>query len=1108
MRLRILAWGTGVVFLLAATAASAATIAVPAGGDFQAALDAAQPGDVITLEPNATFVGNFVLPNKGKASDYITIRSAAPDSAFPDSGVRMTPAYAALLPKIKSPNALQALLTAVGAHHYKLMFLEFQANLAGAGEIIAIGAGDSTQTDPDLSHGQVPYAFVLDRLYVHGDPELGQKRCISLNSSDTTVINSWVSDCKAINQDSQAISGFNGPGNWLIENNYLEAAAENILIGGADPPTPNLVTTNVVVRYNYMSKPRSWRDPILAAPPSVTAAATPSAGILPAGTYYYKVVARKVSNQGKIAASVATTEVSATLDANGAVTISWTPVATAQEYLVYGRTSNTQSIFWTTTDPFFTDAGQDGTAGKPGSGTKWSVKNIFELKNAQDVLVENNVFENLWVADQPGYPIVFTPRNQSGHAPWSVVQRVMFRNNVVRHTAGGVNILGTDNLAPSQLTNHITIVNNIFDDLTAGTWGTARVFQLGVGPVSVTIDHNLAITTQTNVYWLYGGTPAAPTYIPDLTITNNMSLHNSFGLNGNNKSTGVLTYKSYISPDLQPPGKFCGNVLAGRPANLANRYLPKDFGCDNFFPTIADWQNNFMGYAAGDYRLLPTSIYAPCLAPNYCGEHSELPGAGPDVAGVMLEAALALSGDIRLRPGMPPVRIIPPTLPNGMFNVPYAQSLSCTPGFGPCAWEVLDSSMPAGLAFDPLSGLLSGTPLEPTAGLLIVRAFDTSWSFNDAIATLPITVDPPILTISLPEVPAARVGEPFQFAPSVSGTLGSVSWTVASGTLPAGVTLDALSGAIAGTPTMWGTTSAVIQVLDSDRWNLNRTVADTLTITVVPAPIVITTDTLPSGDVPKPYRAELQFTGGTGSVMWTLVEGRLPEGLTLSPDGVISGKPRVVGTFSFTAQARDTGWTGIVATHAISVTIRAREVVLYALDANAITGTWSLVADATAAGGMRLWNPNKSAGKVSRPLPDPANYFEISFQAEAGVAYHLWLRGKADRDKRNNDAVFVQFSASVDAAGTPTYRIGTKSGTLVNLADCNGCHLSGWGWQDNGFGVNVMGPAISFAQSGAQTIRVQVKQDGFSIDQIVLSAGTFLTAAPGALKNDATIVER
>ena len=160
MRLRIPAWGAGVMSVLVATAAHAATIAVPAGGDLQAALDAAQPGDVITLEPNATYTGNYVLPNKGETSTYITIRSAAPDAVLPQAGVRMTPAYAAHLPKIQSPNTSSALRTATSAHHYKLMFLEFRANLTGAGDIIGIGAGDSTQTN----ESQVPHHFILDRL--------------------------------------------------------------------------------------------------------------------------------------------------------------------------------------------------------------------------------------------------------------------------------------------------------------------------------------------------------------------------------------------------------------------------------------------------------------------------------------------------------------------------------------------------------------------------------------------------------------------------------------------------------------------------------------------------------------------------------------------------------------------------------------------------------------------------------------------------------------------------------------------------------------------------------------------------------------------------------
>ena len=80
-----------VATLTMAATGHAATIAVPAGGDLQAALNAAQAGDVITLAPGATYVGNFVLPNKGALSDYITIRSAAPDAVLPPAGVRISP---------------------------------------------------------------------------------------------------------------------------------------------------------------------------------------------------------------------------------------------------------------------------------------------------------------------------------------------------------------------------------------------------------------------------------------------------------------------------------------------------------------------------------------------------------------------------------------------------------------------------------------------------------------------------------------------------------------------------------------------------------------------------------------------------------------------------------------------------------------------------------------------------------------------------------------------------------------------------------------------------------------------------------------------------------
>jgi hypothetical protein len=184
------------------------------------------------------------------------------------------------------------------------------------------------------------------------------------------------------------------------------------------------------------------------------------------------------------------------------------------------------------------------------------------------------------------------------------------------------------------------------------------------------------------------------------------------------------------------------------------------------------------------------------------------------------------------------------------------------------------------------------------------------------------------------------------------------------------------------------------------------------------------------------------------------------------------------------------------------------EVVLWAADNPRLAGNWVVTPDASAAGGARVSNPDHNAAKLASALAVPANVLELTFTAQAGVPYRLWLRGAAEKNSYNNDSVFVQFSGSVDAAGTPIYRTGTTSATVVVLEDGSGCGVSGWGWQDNGYGVNVLGPVIYFATSGPQTIRIQLREDGLSIDQVVLSASNWITKAPGAVRSDTTILTR
>jgi hypothetical protein len=195
--------------------------------------------------------------------------------------------------------------------------------------------------------------------------------------------------------------------------------------------------------------------------------------------------------------------------------------------------------------------------------------------------------------------------------------------------------------------------------------------------------------------------------------------------------------------------------------------------------------------------------------------------------------------------------------------------------------------------------------------------------------------------------------------------------------------------------------------------------------------------------------------------------------------------------------------TLLLATMAISLESAPADVVLYAANAPVRVGAWSLVSDATAAGGAALRNPDIGAARLTSPLASPSTYFEMTFDVVAGQPYHLWIRGKADKNAWANDSVYVQF-ADDNGMPTATYGRGTTSAAAVSIENCSGCGLAGWGWQDQAYGA--FAPHLTFARSGTHTIRIQPREDGLTIDQIVLSPSTYLTSAPGALKNDTTIV--
>jgi chitodextrinase len=466
-----------------------ATRTVPAGGDLQATLASANPGDTIVLQAGATFTGNFVLPAKAGAS-YIVIRTSALDAGFPAEGTRVGPAEAPMMARIVTPNSSPAISTAPGAHHYRLVGLEIgvASGVAINYGLVALGDGSSAQNQLT----QVPHDLVVDRCYIHGNATGNTRRGVALNSASSAVIDSTISECHEVGADSQAICGWNGPGPYKIVNNRLEGAGENVLIGGADPAIPNLVPSDLEIRRNSMVKPLRW----------------------------------KVGH--------------ATHD-----------------------------------------------------GSNWSVKNIFELKNAQRVLVEGNTFENNWVNAQNGFSILFTPRNQDGTAPWSVVRDVTFRHNTVRHVAAGVNILGRDNYQPSQQTTRIAVVNNLFEDVDGAAWGNGpgRLFQIVYGADAITIDHNTAFQSGPVIF-------ADGDASTRVTFTNNIVPHSDYGIIGSGTGSGTNTIVTYF-----PTGVFANNAFVTPYDYLAGRYP-----VGNFFP--ADMAAvGFVNAAAGDYHLAASSPY-------------------------------------------------------------------------------------------------------------------------------------------------------------------------------------------------------------------------------------------------------------------------------------------------------------------------------------------------------------------------------------------------------------------------------------------------------------------------------------------------------------------
>ena len=195
--------------------------------------------------------------------------------------------------------------------------------------------------------------------------------------------------------------------------------------------------------------------------------------------------------------------------------------------------------------------------------------------------------------------------------------------------------------------------------------------------------------------------------------------------------------------------------------------------------------------------------------------------------------------------------------------------------------------------------------------------------------------------------------------------------------------------------------------------------------------------------------------------------------------------------------------THIVPT-AVFMSADARDIVLYAADA-VLHGNYVRSDDPTAAAARRVWEPINGVGNPDIPSEAPIDYFELPFPAPAGVEFRLWMRGNTALESASYDSVWAQFSDSVDATGQPAWRIGSASAMPLALEECDGCGVSGWGWHDDGNGIGVRGPTVRFATSGMHILRIQARELGLGIDQLILSSHKWLITRPGAPKKSTNV---
>ncbi|HTQ55988.1 MAG TPA: putative Ig domain-containing protein [Bryobacteraceae bacterium] len=332
-------------------------------------------------------------------------------------------------------------------------------------------------------------------------------------------------------------------------------------------------------------------------------------------------------------------------------------------------------------------------------------------------------------------------------------------------------------------------------------------------------------------------------------------------------------------------------------------------------------------------------------------------------------------------------------LPNATVGVKYSLTLAATGGKTPYTWSITAGALPAGLTLNTSSGAITGTPGATGSASFTATVTDSASTTANQAFTLNVVAAPVITTAS--PLPAGTTGASYTATLAATGGTTPYNWTIASGALPAGLSLST-AGSISGTPRASGTFTFTVQLTDAT----SVTVTKAFSLTVTSTLTITTTTPLPTGETGVVYSKTLAVSGGTAPFTWTVTAGSLPPGLSLSADGTVSGTPSANGAFSFTVQVADSSKITTSALFALTIQPALQIQTSSALTGGAIgvaysgtlaaTGgaapyTWSLTVGALPAG-LTL----SSAGIISGT---PSSTGTFSFTAQVNDA----LGGSATR---------------------------------------------------------------------------------------------------------------